>query len=71
MINSFLYRQCYWHEQAKYLHQFIECVWDVSCPEYKKTKNQKLDYNDDVIVKVDTTQLLKHDEMNVFCEDCR
>lgn len=37
----------------------------------KKTENQKLDYNDDVIVNVDTTQLLKHDEMNVFCEDCR
>lgn len=37
----------------------------------KKTANQKLDYNDDVIVNVDTTQLLKHDEMNVFCENCR
>lgn len=37
----------------------------------KKTENQKLDYNDDVIVNVDTTQLLKHGEMNVFCEDCR
>lgn len=37
----------------------------------KKTENQKLDYNDDIIVNVDTTQLLKHDEMNVFCEDCR
>lgn len=37
----------------------------------KKTENQKLDYNDDVIVNVDTTQLLKHDEMNIFCEDCR
>lgn len=37
----------------------------------KKTENQKLDYNDDVIINVDTTQLLKHDEMNVFCEDCR
>lgn len=37
----------------------------------KKTENQKLDYNDDLIVNVDTTQLLKHDEMNVFCEDCR
>ena len=37
----------------------------------KKTENQKLDYNDDEIINVDTTQLLKHDEMNVFCEDCR
>jgi hypothetical protein len=37
----------------------------------KKTENQKLDYNDDVIVNVDTTQLLKHDEMNIFCENCR
>lgn len=37
----------------------------------KKTENQKLDYNNDVIVNVDTTQLLKHDEMNVFCENCR
>ena len=37
----------------------------------KKTENQKLDYNDDIIVNVDTTQLIKHDEMNVFCEDCR
>ena len=37
----------------------------------KKTENQKLDYNGDVIVNVDTTQLLKHDEMNIFCEDCR
>ena len=37
----------------------------------KKTENQKLDYNDDVIVNVDTTQLLKPDEMNVFCENCR
>lgn len=37
----------------------------------KKTENQKLDYNNDVIVNVDTTQLLKHDEMNIFCENCR
>ena len=35
----------------------------------RNTENQKLDYND-VIINVDTEQLLKHDEMNVFCEDC-
>ena len=36
----------------------------------KNVENQKLDYDDEVIVNVDTTQLLKHDEMNVFCEGC-
>lgn len=36
----------------------------------KNVENQKSDYDDEVIVNVDTMQLLKHDEMNVFCEGC-
>ena len=36
----------------------------------KNVENQKSDYDDEVIVNVDTTQLLKHDEMIVFCEGC-
>ena len=36
----------------------------------RSSANQKLDYDDEVIVSVDTEKLLKHDEMNVFCEGC-
>ena len=36
----------------------------------KNVENQKSDYDDEVIVSVDTEKILKHDEMNVFCEGC-
>ena len=36
----------------------------------RSSENQKLDYDDEVIVSVDTEKFLKHDEMNVFCEGC-
>jgi hypothetical protein len=36
----------------------------------RSSENQKLDYDDEVIVSVDTEKILKHDEMNVFCEGC-
>ena len=36
----------------------------------KSTEDKKLDYNDDVIVSVDTEKFLKNDEMNVVCEMC-
>jgi hypothetical protein len=36
----------------------------------RRSENQKLDYDDEVIVSVDTEKILKHDEMNVFCAGC-
>jgi hypothetical protein len=44
-------------------------VYGMTFPQgIKSTESQKLDYNDKVIVNIDTEKLVTHDEMNVFCE---